>query len=63
MRFFLGHKLIGGFYGGISVPFHPSRIFHTGGSAPAGPVERGLGLGIELAILTGLLFALWNLTH
>jgi len=50
MRFFLGHRLFGGFYSGVSVRFHPSRI--SGGGLDALEVAGYL-------FLIGLLFCCW----
>jgi hypothetical protein len=57
MRFYLGHRLPLGFWGGVRFGgFHHSRVLIAPpGSAQPGPVERGLGIGIELAILAALI--------
>jgi hypothetical protein len=36
MRLFVGHRLPLGFYGGVAIPFHPSRVLVAHGSEPPG---------------------------
>jgi hypothetical protein len=57
MRAFIGHRLPLGFYGGVSVPFHPSRMFLSHGSGDGSPAGKfiawlvGTVIGVILACI------------
>ena len=53
MRFYLGHRLPLGFYGGVSVPFHPSRVLvHNGSGQPsAGVIYGAFAFGALLGVV------------
>jgi len=59
MRFYIGRRLLWGFYGGVSGSFHPSRVLHGAGSA-----DEGVSLN-SIAFVIGFGFViLWlSLPH